>query len=386
MAEADAAARTSTRTAVVGLSLNPTCGVRDHAELLAGALAEDGASTSFHWLLRRERSLRASWSEIRPWTLTLARELTEQKPDAILLHYSVFTLSHKGLPVFVGPVLSTVRSAGVPVVTVMHEFAYPWRYGGWRGGVWAVTQRGALIDVVRSSDGLIVTAAGRERWLRSRVWLPRRPVLSAPVFSNLPPPAAGAPGEPDGPTVGLFGYSYQGAACALVLDALASVRAQGIPARLTLLGAPGPESPAGRAWRSEAAARGLLAEVSFTGPLPSQELSDALASCDLLLFADTAGPSPRKGTLAGSLASGRPVVAIDGPLTWPELVGARALALAPPTAEGLGAAIAALLGDEAERTALGARGRAFSEREMGVSRTARATQELLGRALARREA
>ena len=35
--------------------------------------------------------------------------------------------------------------------------------------------------------------------------------------------------------------------------------------------------------------------------LPAQALSDALSSCEVLLFGDTAGPSPRKGTLAGSI-------------------------------------------------------------------------------------
>jgi hypothetical protein len=33
--------------------------------------------------------------------------------------------------------------------------------------------------------------------------------------------------------------------------------------------------------------------LSFTGVLPAQSLSNALAACDVLLFTDSAGPSPR---------------------------------------------------------------------------------------------
>src|SRR5437660_3220532 len=102
------------------MSLGATCGVRDHAARLAEALTGEGVSFSFHWLLRRERSLSASRAEIRAWSKQLARELQERTPDAILLHYSVFTYSHKGIPIFVHPVFSTVRAQGVPVVTVMH--------------------------------------------------------------------------------------------------------------------------------------------------------------------------------------------------------------------------------------------------------------------------
>ena len=69
--------------------------------------------------------------------------------------------------------------------------------------------------------------------------------------------------------------------------------------------------------------------LSFSGPLPAQDLSDELAACDLLLFADDPGPSSRKGTLAASLASARPVIAIDGPQGWSELAEAGAVRVVP---------------------------------------------------------
>ncbi len=130
----------------------------------------------------------------------------------------------------------------------------------------------------------------------------------------------------------------------------------------------------GCGWRAPVGSTGAL---SFAGPLPAQELSDALAACDVLLFADTAGPSSRKGTLAGSLASGRPLIATDGPRRWSALARAEAAHVVEPSAPALADAVAALLADKGAREALGARGRAFAEQSMGVARSAQVVRELL---------
>ena len=103
-------------------------------------------------------------------------------PDAILVHYSVFAYALKGLPFQVPRMFATLRGTGVPVVGVLHEIVYPWFYGGWRGAVWAVTQRAVMLPVMRVLDAVIVTAEQREQWLRTRRWLPARPVVTAPVF------------------------------------------------------------------------------------------------------------------------------------------------------------------------------------------------------------
>ena len=260
------------------------------------------------------------------------------------------------------------------MVTVLHEYVYPWRHGGLRGKVWAITQRALLIDVMRSSAAVLLTTDFRVRWLESRPWLPRRPAAFAPVFSNLPPPAGGPSAERAQPVIGLFGYSYEGAALSLVLDAIVLLAGRGVAPRLALLGAPGRASPVAETWQREARARGIEHALEFSDTLPAQDLSNALAACDLLLFVDAAGPSSRKGTLAASLASGRPVLAIDGPRRWLELVWAEAASIVEPTAPALADAIQELLGDDAAREALGARGRAFAEERMGVARTAEAVK------------
>lgn len=366
---------------VLGVSLAESCGVRDHATLLAEGLQHAGIPTRSEWLTRRERSLAGSRAEISRWAQDAGARLAAERPRAVLLHYSVFTVSHKGVPLFLRPVLGAARAAGAPVAVVLHEFAYPWGYGGWRGPIWSVTQRAALIEVVRASAALMVTADERVRWLRSRRWLPRRPVLCAPVYSNLPAPRAAAPGlQEEVARIGLFGYSYEGAARELVLDSLVRLREQGREPALRLMGAPGPESPAGRGWRQAAEARGLAQAVSFSGRLPAQELSDALAACDVLIFADEAGPSSRKGTLAAALASGRPVVALDGPATWDDLASAGAVVLSAPRAQDLSRALAGLLEDPAAGMRVGGAGRAFYERRMSLERSVDVARELLAAA------
>lgn len=368
-----------TRVAAVGVSLGESCGVRDYAQLLTHALARERVSCSMHWLYRAEHSLGAARSEVGTWARALANELERDAPDAVLWHYSVFAYSYRGLPLFVAPALSALR-ARTPLIAVLHELAYPWRRGGWRGGLWALTQRGALIGVMRDCSAVLLTADFRAEWLDSRRWLPRRPLAVAPVFSNLPSPSREARPADDRQAIGLFGYAYEGAAIDLVLDALSVLRNQGVNVRLRLLGAPGRESQAAERWLAGARARQVTSALAFSGRLGGQELSNALAGCDILLFADGAGPSSRKGTLAGSLASGRPVVAIDGPHRWSELIDAAGAIVVSPRVEELVGALGALLDDENMREALGARGRRFAAQHMSAGRTAKAITGLLGQA------
>jgi glycosyltransferase involved in cell wall biosynthesis len=360
-----------TRVAVLGISTEQPCGVRDHAARLAQALAGEGVQCTTHWLAREQRALGPARAELRAWTRRLEAELAASRPDVVLLHYSVFPYSYRGLPVFAHGVLEAAGADRRPVVSMLHEFVYPWGRSGLRGALWAVTQRAALVEVARASTRLVVTADFRADWLRSKRWLPRREVSVAPVFSNLPAPSAGPTAEGRGPAIGLFGFAAEGAPAPLVLDALRLLRARGVRANLQLLGAPGRDSRAGAAWSAAAEQRGLADAVSFSGMLEAQELSDRLASCEVLLFADAPGPTPRKTTLAASLASGAPVVALDGPRTWPALAQAEAALLVAPQAGALAEALQRLLGDGRARAELGERGKAFAERQMSVAQSAR---------------
>jgi glycosyltransferase involved in cell wall biosynthesis len=368
-------ARPAGRLAVVGISVNVNCGVHDQARKLTDALEADGLPCSFHWLRRRARTPRGALAEVGAWRRELERELAAQPPRATMLHFS---FSYRGLPVFTAPVLRSLRRAGAPIIAELHEAAYPFGLGGARGLVWASTQRVALAALMRGVSGAIVTADYRAAWLTGSRWLPARRVLAAPVFSNLPPPSGEAlAAHAAEPLIGVFGYSYEGTASELTLDAVARLRAAGVPARLRLMGAPGPSSASGERWTREAGERGLDDVLTFSGALPAQQLSDELAACAVLLFPDVSGPDSRKSTLAAALVSGAPVVALDGHNTWPALRAAGAARVVAPTVDALAGTLGELLGDARERRELGALGRAFAEREMSPATVVRAVRELL---------
>jgi glycosyltransferase involved in cell wall biosynthesis len=363
--------------AVAGVSRRPVCGVRDHATLLAAALERDGERIDLHWLSSAEGSLGTVRRDFRTWTAELERELPRERPRAVLLHYSVFSYAYRGIPLFVHPTAAALRRAQAPVIAIMHELVFPWRNGGLRGELWAATQRAALVELVRASAAIVVTAEFRARWLATRRWLPRRPVEVAPVFSNLPAPTVAGPVSGGAPVLGVFGYTLDGDTVALVVEAVRRVRERGIPLELRLLGAPGAESDVARGWERVAQERALGGALSFSGRMPAQELSDELASADVLLYADRTGPVSRKGTLAGALASGRPLLALEGRRRWEQLERAGAVAIARRDAEALAGSLAQLLSDAGAREDLGARGRSFAEQEMGVERTVAAVRALL---------
>jgi glycosyltransferase involved in cell wall biosynthesis len=366
------------RTAALGISTTPICGVRDHGALLAVALEREGCPCSTHWLDRQVSGLSAARAEVGAWAQALPAELADARAEAALLHYSVFSYSYRGLPLFTHPALAAVRRAKLPLVTLLHEFVYPWRRDGVRGGAWALSQRALLIDVMRASDALVTTTDFQAEWLASRRWLVKRPIAVAPVFSNLPTPAVRPPRvRPDTARIGLFGYAYGRETIGIVIGALRVLQDRGVAAQLRLLGAPGAASPAGEAWLAAACAAGLTRAPSFSGLLAAQALSDALAACELLLFVDPLGPNSRKTTLAASLASSTPVLALDGPRRWSELADAHAAEIVPRSAQALADALAALLADAQARERLATRGRQFAEQRMSAPSAARTIATLL---------
>jgi glycosyltransferase involved in cell wall biosynthesis len=371
------------RTAAIGISTAPICGVRDHEQRLSRALLEERCECSTHWLDREDASLAEARAGIGAWAARLPQELAAARAQAALVHYSVFAYSYRGLPLFVRPVLRAVERAGLPLVTILHEFVYPWGRDGVRGATWAVSQRALLIEVMRRSDAVVTTTDFQADWLASRRWLAKRPTVVAPVFSNLPPSNTGRVLNEDGDrgeeitTIGLFGYAYGAPTVALIVGALRRLQDRGIDAQLLLLGAPGRSSAAAAEWLAAARGAGLSREPALSGTLPPQQLSDALAACEVLLFVDPIGPNSRKTTLAASLASGRPVLALDGPRRFGQLAQAGAAEIVAPDAATVADALAGLLADEARRERLGAQGREFARQSMSAERAARTVSRLL---------
>ena len=111
------------RIDAIGISIGDPCGVHDHAVLLPDRLAPDRFAFAEHWLWRTGGALASERAEAHEWTERISRELARERPDAVLLHYSVFAFSHRGVPVLVKPVLSSLDELRVPLVPLMSQFA-----------------------------------------------------------------------------------------------------------------------------------------------------------------------------------------------------------------------------------------------------------------------
>ncbi len=236
-------------------------------------------------------------------------------------------------PLLEPPLARALRRAGLPVVAIMHELVFPFGRDGARGLLWAAhAPRGAGRDRCARASGLLVTTEERGEWLAEQALAA---AAAGRVRAGLLEPARA------------------------VRLAAPTGRAAG-PRRVRLLlrrlrrGGAGRAAAAGGQGRSPAAAadrlpRAGLARRPRMGRTRRRARRRAVLhrrdgapaalgrrsrASDLLLFADPPGPTSRKGTLAGSLASGAPLIALDGPATWPELAaggrGADRAARRPP--------------------------------------------------------
>jgi glycosyltransferase involved in cell wall biosynthesis len=364
------------RIAVVGASSAPICGVRDYARVTGEAFAGLGVGVTMLWWERDDSwGVRKTLVEARRWLNEVDEAVERDRPDWILWQYSVFTWGLRGIP-FLAPIAARrLRRTGRPLVPVLHELAFPFARGGLRGVAWAIAQRVALILVGRRSGAAIVTTEERARWLRSRRWIPRRPVTFLPVCSNLPL-ASLRYRTTQTPSVGIFGYAAEGSLIDEVVGAFVRVSDAGTRVRLVLIGAPGDTGAIADGWRRSASRQGFTL-LEFTGVLAAPELATTVAATDVVLLADDGGPSARKGTLAAALALGKPIVAVDGPERWDSLVEEQAVQLASPTAEAIAAVLQPLLRDATARERQGARAAAFYRRWMTPERLARETLALL---------
>ena len=361
---------TQVHVLVAGVSREAVCGVRDHASILSAAMAEQGADVSVVW----HDDLEGSGPALGGLARELERNCRDKGRVVVLLHYSVFAFSWRGIPVGVPFFALRLRHLGLPVVLFAHEFAYPWGRRGWRGTLQALTQRVALVPLVAASRAIVVTTPERVQWLQTRRWLPRRPINCTPIFSNIGPvPGSDHVDEVPG-RVGVFSFGAESLEAETVVSAIADLRAAVPGAHLVLIGAPGPNSPAGRRWAHAAEAAGC--PLMFTGVIDEAEVSRQLSSCRVVAFPDPAGPAPRRGSLAAALAHGKAVVALDGPQRWEDLVTAGAVVLAQPTRNALGAALRQLLDDEPLRASVSSKARAFAQERLSPVRAAKVVLDL----------
>lgn len=361
------------------LPLGPS-GVRDYGHLLGVELGRVGYEVEEHWRICDGRRVGASLAASVGF-LDWAAHRSQHHP--VVWHYSAMVYGLRGIPlpgVLFGLVL---RARHVPLVTILHEPAYPWGRRGWRGRLQALTQWSVLPLVVATSHSVVVTTQNRARRLRQLPTPLRRPVQVIPVFSTLgvPPDTQRSDSSAAAAIIGVMCYSGDGARPDIAIAALGLL--DDVRARMILLGAPGPGSADVIRWMELAERAGLGDRLEVSGVLGTDELSRRLMACDIVLLPNDEGPSGRRTTLAAALARGLAVLALDGPDRWDDLVSAGAIRVVPPEPRALAASLADLLTRPRERRELGARGRSFYERHMSLEKVTAAIAQLLDQAASR---
>ena len=370
--------RATVRLLVIGTSRGEVCGVRDYGHVVGRALRDEGAQVEFDWWEQDSAwSVGRTVGEHSSWLQRLDASVRASSPEWIVWHYSVFAWGTGGIPYLAPRTAARIRRLGVPIVLVAHELAFPFGRAGWKGFLWAATQRVGLTWPVHASKCVVVTTEERLRWLRSRWWLSTRRACFLPVCSNVS--ANGSVREAGSDVVlGVFGFGSPDTLARETTRAVARLRSDGIDARLVLVGAPGPGGREADRWRSAAEDAGLGDALAFTGVLSPESLGRELQAADILVLPDRGGPSSRKGTVAAALALGKPAVAVDGPDRWGDLVADDAVALAEPSADGLANALRRLARSSDDRRAQGERAAAFYHLHMTPAHLAKELLSFLG--------
>lgn len=365
----------------IGMVHPGPCGVRDYGTLLAQELRSNGNEVEEVWVANDGKSLvrtlRATWELLRA-------AFSHRSSDAAIWHYSVFAYSFRGIPmpgILAGMFL---RLRCVQVVATLHEMALPWSTHG-RRKLLAFCQHLVLPVVLRAATGIVVTTESRAAWLRSTFRIPSDRVHVIPVFSNFGEDAGSnttvvAPGHLDAsPIIAVPGWASSPGLESILLRAVGEPELGSRGLTIQLFGAPGPDSPAARRWRSAATAAGIDKPLSFTGVLSPEEFNRRLRLCDIvvLLFGD--GPSSRHTMLAAAMANGCAIVALDGPDTWETLVESGAVVTAEPTHRDLGGQIARVLDSPEWRGRLGENALKFYRDEMSLRSASHAYVLLLNR-------
>lgn len=346
-------------------------GVRDYGDLLARELQRSGVSAHVRWATNDARS-RSATAAARH-LFAIARH-TDRR-TTVVWNYAPGTSGHRGLPgasVLLGVLL---RFRGVPVIVVLHELAEPWRRQPVSTKIRSLAAVLALVPVLLGSGTWVVTTVHRARRLAPLGRLLRRDISFVPVFSNLGERPVRSDADATRFLIGVLDHGAVFARPDVVVRALAELRTSG-PARLVLIGAPGPGSPKAAIWHDLASTVGVDDAVEHSGVLPLDELAGRLGQTDVVVLPNAQGPASRKGTLAAALAHGRPTVSLDGPMRWDRLVDAGAVVVVPPEAGALASALRLLREEPSERARLGAAGARFYQAEMSVGGAATAVRGL----------
>lgn len=248
----------------------------------------------------------------------ISRWIADVRPDVVNIQYQPAIYEMKGaihlLPRWQG------QRSPQPIVTTFHDLRVPYLFPkAGRLREWAVLQ------LATYSQGVILTNDEDYTMLTQKLHAdqPGFKLRVIPIGSNIAPaPPAGYERaswrlqqqfSPQDFLIGFFGFLNRSKGVETLLDAVAQLRQEGIPAHLLLIGGQtGSSDPTNRAYAAEIDARITAANlgrtVHRTGFTTPDEISAALLACDACALPYRDGVSLRRGTLHAALAHGQAII------------------------------------------------------------------------------
>ncbi len=275
------------------------------------------------------------------------------------------------------------------VVITFHDLLVPYLFP--KAGP---LRRQAVLTLARSADGVVVTNASDEAQLAAEHGIAR--LARIPIGSNIhptPPPdyqraawRAAHSYTPDDFVIGYFGFLNASKGVETLLEAVAALRAEGLPARLLMIGGrTGTSDPTNATYAAQIEARvaalGLDAAVTWTGFVDDAAVSAHLLAADTVALPYRDGASYRRGSLMAALAHGCAIVSTQPRSDTPDLRDGEQARLVPPDdVPALVGALHELARNAALRARLSANARKLAQQfawERIAARTADFFQSLL---------
>lgn len=286
------------------------------------------------------------WKAVEGWA-------TRRNLDVVNLQYQTAAFGMSPWIYFIPE-----RVHAVPVAVTFHDLRFPYLFpkaGPLRP--WIVRR------LAQSAAGAIATNPEDFAALRG---LPYTALI--PIGSNIQTVAPSTDSAatrqhhsigPREPLVLNFGLINRSKGLDDLIEALATLHSQGVPAKLLLVGSAGSSDPSNQAYevelRQRVATAGLTEAVTITGFLPETKVHAVLKVADIVALPFQDGASMRRGSLMAALAAGCPIVTTTPVVPTPGFEDGVSMRLVPPgDAHALGEALLQLLQDTDLRAQLSA--------------------------------
>jgi glycosyltransferase involved in cell wall biosynthesis len=335
---------------LLGRRDEPTDGVADYCEKLREAGLRHGLAFELVQLAWAEEGWRASLSELR-------EAAVGWQGRSVLLQFTTLAWSRRGFPLRAPRILNVLRQCGAKPGVVFHDFL-PLAGRGIVGQAREYCHLRVLRQLYERSDVSIFTVA-----LDQISWLPlsRQKAVFIPVGANCPEVNSSVRrGPQQAKTVAVYSITGGNRTSIEVADIANALRRAGQkvgPLRLVLFGRGSREAEP--ALRSQL--NGVEMEIESLGLVTPEQVSQALAGADVLLFV-RGQISTRRGSAIAGIACGLPIVCYSGAETaWP-ITEAGVLAVVPGDSNALAAALETVLSDNTFRMTLAERNRKAHEK------------------------